>query len=304
MNTACRDGGRRRPVGYAPWAPRNEARELLDQITELLDDLRGYWPITPRQTLYRLMGRGAAAKENADRVGEILVPARRAGLVPWEAIGDDRTESAIPRAYNDPAHFYASLEGAALAYRLDRQRGQDPYIEVFVEASGAVDQVFGTTGQYGIPVYSGSGFNTVTALREVALRAARRETPTRLLILGDYDPAGQFIRERVAAEVEAFGDEHGAHIEVQTVALTLDQIAEFALIKQPMPAKRRARYPTWPHNWTVEIEAMAPDDLARVLRKSIEVLVDDETRQAVLRQEDRERAEVLHHLDGRTADGE
>jgi hypothetical protein len=304
VTTACGDGGRRRPVGYAPWTPRNQARELLDQITELLDDLRAYWPITPRQILYRLMGRGIAAKDDADRVGEVLVRARRAGLAPWEAIGDDRTESSIPRAYNDPAHFYASLEGAALAYRLDRQRGQDPYIEVFVEASGAVDQVFATTAQYGVPVYSGSGFNTVTALREVAVRAARRETDTRLLILGDYDPAGQFIRERVAAEVEAFAGEHGAYIEVQTVALTLDQIAKLALIKQPMPAKKRARYPTWPHNWTVEIEAMAPDGLARVLRESIEALIDDETRQAVLWQEQRERAEVLRHLNGGTAHGE
>ena len=79
--TAGRDNGKRRsrPVGYAPWSPRGETREMLDRILSVLDDHREYWPITPRQVLYRLMGRGEATKQDAERIGEYLNRGRRSG---------------------------------------------------------------------------------------------------------------------------------------------------------------------------------------------------------------------------------
>ncbi|MDQ3672707.1 MAG: hypothetical protein M3364_09785 [Actinomycetota bacterium] len=82
--TVRRDTGRRRPVGYAPWEPRGSTLEMLEQIGSVLEDYRDYWPIIPRQVLYRLMGRGAATKDDADKIGEYLVRGRRAGLVAWE----------------------------------------------------------------------------------------------------------------------------------------------------------------------------------------------------------------------------
>ena len=153
---------RSRPVGYAPWSPRAATRETLDQILSVLDDHRDYWPITPRQVLYRLMGRGQATKSDAERIGDYLVRGRRAGFIPWEAIGDGRTESAVPIVCDDPEAFFAEMRESASVYRLDRQEGQPVYIEMVVEAAGAVDQVFRTTVDYGVPVRSGSGFVTVT----------------------------------------------------------------------------------------------------------------------------------------------
>ena len=163
------------------------------------------------------------------------------------------------------------MRASASVYRLDRQRGQQVYIEVFVEAAGAVEQVYRTTGDaYGVPVYSGSGFNTVTALREVVLRAEEREIPTMILIAGDYDPAGRDIRERVADDIAAFiRDGHpGVSVDVQTIALTEAQIDERELIRQPMDEKKRAKHfetGRWPHDWTVELEALAPDALAGII---------------------------------------
>src|SRR5204862_352833 len=61
VDTAGRDNGkqrRSRPTGYAPWAPRAGTRQSVEQILSVLDDHRDYWPITPRQVLYRLVGRG------------------------------------------------------------------------------------------------------------------------------------------------------------------------------------------------------------------------------------------------------
>lgn len=52
-------------MGYAPWNPRGPTLELLEQIDSVLDDHADYWPLTPRQILYRLMGRGQATKADA-----------------------------------------------------------------------------------------------------------------------------------------------------------------------------------------------------------------------------------------------
>ncbi len=191
----------------------------------MLDDHADYWPITPRQVLYRLMGRGQAIKADDERIGDYLVRGRRAGFIPWEAIGDGRTESAVPVVCDDPEAFFAEMRESATEYRLDRQDGQPVYIEMVVEAAGAVEQVFRTTRDYGVPVHSGSGFVAVDALRKLVLRAETRETPTVILVAGDLDPAGIDIRARVADELDAFALGHDVQgIEVDTIALDERQV--------------------------------------------------------------------------------
>jgi len=294
---ASRDMRRSRPVGYAPWTPRGETREMLDRITSVLDDHAEYWPITPRQVLYRLMGRGEAVKDDGDRIGEYLARGRRAGMIPWLAIGDDRTEAAFPTVCDDPEAFFAEMRQSASVYRLDRQSGQPVYIELAVEAKGAVDQVYGTTVGYGVPVLSGSGFVSISALRRIVLRAEDQDVPTVVLVLGDFDPAGQDIRARTATDIAAFAEGHDVDISVRTVALTEDQIDALDLIKAPMDAKKRKKYPWWPYEWTVELEAVSPEDLARIVAGAIEDLTDADTRQAVIDREARERAELMNQLE-------
>ena len=192
------------------------------------------------------------------------------------------------------------MRGTANVYRLDRQEGQPAYLEVFVEAHGGVEQVARTVGidTFGMPVYSGSGFVTVTAVREIVLRAELREMPTMVLVLGDLEPAGRDIRDCVADDVQAFAENHdGAAIDVRTIAFTAEQVDELGLIKQPTGAKKRSDYPWWPQDWTVEFEAVATDDLARILVATVEGLTDAETRQAVIEREAAERAELLRQME-------
>jgi hypothetical protein len=288
---------RSRPVGYAPWNPRAATRESLEQILSVLDDHRDYWPITPRQVLYRLMGRGQRMKADASTVNDHITRARRAGFIPWEAIGDGRTEAKVPIVCDEPEAFFAEMRRSASVYQLDRQEGQPVYIEVVVEAAGAIEQVYRTTEQYGVPVYSGSGFVSITALRGVVLRADERELPTVVLVLGDLDPKGIDIRARVADDVAAFAIDHDVEIEVVTIALDEDQVDELSLIRAPMEADRRRKYPWWPHDWTVELEAVSPNDLAAIVVEAIESRTDAKTRQDVIEREATERAELMKQLE-------
>jgi hypothetical protein len=289
---------RSRPVGYAPWAPRAKTRESLDQILSVLDDHADYWPITPRQVLYRLMGRGEAIKDDAERIGEYLNRGRRAGMIPWEAIGDGRTEMMVPVVCDDPEAFFAEMRQSASVYRLDRQEGQPVYIEVVVEAAGAIEQVYRTTVDYGVPVYSGSGFVSTTALRKAVLRAEQLDVPTVILVAGDFDPAGMDIRARVDDDISAFAMGHDVPgIEISTIALTEGQVDGLGLAKAPMPNKKREKYPWWPWTWTVELEAVSPVDLAAIVTSAIESRTDADTRQAVIDREAEERDELMKQLE-------
>lgn len=271
---------RSRPVGYAEWKPRGATQETLTAITAVLDDHRAHWPITPRQILYRLIGRGQASKDDAERIGEYIVRGRRAGMIPWEAIGDGRTESAFPRCYADPDAFLDEVAEQAAGYRLDRQDGQSVHIEVVVEAAGAVEQVFRTTGTYGVGVLSGSGFSSITSLHDAVLRADDRDVPTIILTAGDLDPAGWDIRARVDADISAFAERHEVPITTRTIALTEGQVDELDLIKAPISAKKAKKHPRWPHAWTVELEALTPDQLATIVQTAIEGLLDSYSRHA------------------------
>jgi len=270
---------------------------MLGRILAVLDDHAEYWPITPRQVLYRLMGRGEATKQDAEKIGENLNRGRRAGMIPWEAIGDGRTESKFPIVCDDPEAFFAEMRQSASVYQLDRQDGQELYIEMVVEAAGAVEQVFRTTGKYGVPVLSGSGFVSITALRGMVLRAETRGIPTMILVAGDLDPAGRDIRARVAADIAAFAEGHDAEIEVKTIALTDGQVDDLGLIKAPMPKAKQDKYPWWPYGWTVELEAVSPEDLAGIVSNAIEDLTDADVRQAVIEREADQRENLLRQLD-------
>jgi len=54
--TARRDNGRRRPRGYADWAPQAATRALLDDVDDVLDRYRDHLPLTIRQVFYALVG--------------------------------------------------------------------------------------------------------------------------------------------------------------------------------------------------------------------------------------------------------
>src|SRR5438874_9199047 len=88
-------GGRTRPRGYAPWTPRYDAQLIVDHVRDVLDEYADHLPLTVRQVFYRLVGSIDYPKtEKAyKRLGEIVVRARRASMIPFDAIRDDSVVS-------------------------------------------------------------------------------------------------------------------------------------------------------------------------------------------------------------------
>jgi hypothetical protein len=296
--TASRENRRhRRPVGYAAWRPQRNTRKLLGQVEAVLEEYADHLPLSVRQIFYRLVAaHGYEKTERAyNRLGEHLGRARRARLVPFEAIRDDGVITASSTSYRGIPDFEDETARRAKRYRRDRQAGQPVRVELWCEAAGMLHQLDRVAGRFSVPVFSSGGFVSLTAMRQIADRALERQVPTVLLHVGDLDPSGESVFDRIAEDAAAFveADRHLAtlRVEAKRVALTREQVAEHNLPEAP--AKRSdSRSRGW-QGGTCQLEALPPDVLAGLVEAAIVAELDMGRFERVLGEEAAERAQLL-----------
>jgi hypothetical protein len=131
----------------------------------VLGEYRDHLPLTLRQIFYRFVGaHGYEKTERAyERLGEHLVRARRARLIPMEAIRDDGGTVITPTMWADAEEFLDTVRDQAGRLWLDRTAGQKTRLAVICEAAGMAPQLDHVTRPYGIKVMSSSGFDSLTA---------------------------------------------------------------------------------------------------------------------------------------------
>jgi len=169
-------------------------------------------------------------------VQEVLVMARRAGIIPEAWVADTRAPSPIITQFDTDADSEAAsiaswVEDAASSFHLDPQSGQPRHIELWCEAEDLAPRIARIAEPWGVPVYSGGGFDGLKGKRAVAARAARRDVPTLVLHIGDRDPHGEMIYQAVAEDAVAWARNAGCwELEFRRLALTYDQAEEFGLL--------------------------------------------------------------------------
>jgi hypothetical protein len=282
----------KRPRGYQPhWRPRAGTLELLAAIEAIVDRYADHLPISIRQIYYAAVSDGVVAKTERGyaRIKETIGMARRSGRIPWEVIRDDSGARAVPTAAAGPQAFLEGLRRAVEGYRLDRQTGQPVRLEVWCEAAGMVPQLAALADPYGIPVYSGGGFNSLAGKHDAALRAVTDARGLCILHVGDLDPSGVHMPLALGEDVAAFAVAHGAHTELVRVAVTREQVTEYQLPTAPAKA---TDHRSFPENGTTQAEALPPDILARLVRHAIEERRDRQVFEALLQREETERSRL------------
>ena len=205
-NTASRENGRGRPRGYYSWRPQARTLALIEQVYDVLDSYEGHLPLTVRQIFYILVGNhGYPKTENAyGSLSDKLVLARRARMIPFEAIRDDGVSVTEERWYSGQKDFIEQYARDAELYRRDRQQGQPYRLELWAEAAGMLPQLARVAHEYSIPVFSASGFTGLTGIRMIVDRARDSDGRTVLLHVGDYDPSGVAIFDSMTGDAQAF----------------------------------------------------------------------------------------------------
>lgn len=274
-------------IAYRDALHLNKANvERLGQINAIVEEYSaaGY-RLTLRQLYYQLVSRGVVPNKPSEyaKLSDLLGNGRMAGVVDWDAIEDRVRVPYIPYYVEDVS---SAIDDTIRQYRLDRQEGQDNYIEVWVEKDALSGVLKRVTKEYHVRLMVNRGYSSISAMHDAAIRMKRAEDNGQqpvILYLGDHDPSGidmvRDIRERL--------EEFGVDIRVEAIALTDEQIATYN--PPPNPAKitdPRAKFyisKYGPTSW--EVDALRPDVLNSLVVKKIEENIDMATFNGVVNQE-------------------
>ena len=280
-------------LDYKPYA---KTRDLLDQAQTVLDEYRAYWPLTCRQIFYRLVGAYGYDKSEAayGRLCKHLANARRARLIPFEAIRDDGVTTYRLDHFDDRDAFLRHVRHMGERYTRNKLAGQDLHIEVWCEAAGMLPQLDSVAAPFSVRVYSSGGYNSLTAKKDLADRIVCIEKPAIILHLGDFDPSGVNIFDSVAEDVAAFVEADRPHglvtVNFYRIALTRAQVAAYDLPTAP-PKATDSRSKTW-DGGTCQLEALPPDVIAGILKDALWQHIDPEKYLADCEAEKADRDEI------------
>jgi hypothetical protein len=235
------------------------------------------------------VGRGTRRADPAEigpiQVQEMLVKLRRAGLVREDWIEDTRAPTPDMPSYNDvtaedeAAWLVNEIMSPRITY--SPQRGQDMFLEMVVEAAGLIGRTARICRPFGVPVYSGGGFDGLKGKRAFAERAADRDVPTVVLRISDLDEHGLRIAESMAEDCVAWAvNEYGADYDQLTferIALTVAQAEAAGVIDSAGKA---------------EADALPVPVMDAIITEAIEEYQDAQTREDNAREAAEESARV------------
>ncbi|GAJ04951.1 unnamed protein product, partial [marine sediment metagenome] len=118
----------------------------------------------------------------------------------------------------------------------------------------------------------------------------------KVLQLTDFDPSGEDMVRDLEDRLTRYG---AGHFEVEKIALTSEQVRTLGL--PPMPAKtsdpRYERFAASYGEEVVELDAIPPDELDRIVTTAITSLMDKDAWNAEIEKAREEREEVQRRID-------
>jgi hypothetical protein len=281
---------RTRVRGFAPWSPQQDTQRLLGLVQGVLREYHDNLPLTVRQIFYRLVGaHGYDKTEHAyQRLAEHLSRARRANMISMDAIRDDGITVIAPTCYRNASDFLDNVRSSAEQMKLDHSSGQKTRLVVLCEAAGMGPQIARVANPFGVDVFPAGGFDSTTAKHGFAAQLADHDRPTEVLHIGDHDPSGVHMFLAFAEDVAAFAHDLGGDVRFTRLAVTPDQIERHSLPTAPPKTTDKRAF----HGLTCQAEALAPDDLADIVRTAITQRYDRAAFDRVLKREKRERAKL------------
>jgi len=298
----------KRPKGYAAWRPQKKTARLIMQVKEVLKEYEDHLPLTNRQIFYRLVAAyGYPKTENfANNLNDHLTRARRSKKIPFDAIRDDGISIIDHAHYADEDAFYKAEHERARAYKRDKLARQGLNIRVYCEAAGMMPQLERVCEPYSIPVYSCSGFDSVSAKYELNKSCWQafvyKGRRTGILHLGDHDPSGESIfNDGLVQDIHAFLAEDVPHkdpreiADFERIALTQEQVTSLGLETTP-PKESDSRTANWKGTGACQLEALPPDKLAELLEDAIRRRLDMDVYAEDLKAEEEERRRITKAL--------
>ncbi len=259
-------------------------QEVVPLVNEILDQYT--FALTVRQIYYRLISDPYLLFENTrsnyNGFDRILTKAREEEEIDWTRI-EDRTRQSIGGeekiADETPEDFLQAyiytLKSCWQYYDKKMWTSQKKFLEVWVEKDALSSLVSQACRKYRILTFPSRGYSSFTKIKEGIDRLSYLEDKEQICILhlADHDPSGlgmtQDLKNRFAKYDADF-------IEVERIALNIEQVREFDL--RPNPVKRAdsraAEYVQAFGTECWELDALPPDELQKIIVAEIETYID------------------------------
>ena len=269
---------------------------IIPKVKELLGSF-SYRP-TLRQVFYRLVA--ALLIPNTEvtykSLRRAILDARGDALItPLVFVDRARTSHGGDYGYHSPDAF--------INMSLDHLRqSPDQYTRhlwtttqqtmpiIWLEKDALFTPITTIASRYRVKTYAARGYSSFTAVYEAA-KDIDGAMPIKVLQLTDFDPSGEDMVRDLEDRLTKYG---AADFQLTKIALTRDQVSTLGL--PPMPAKKSdPRYERFAASYgdeVVELDALPPDELERIITTAIEGLIDPTTWNAELEKAKQEREEA------------
>jgi hypothetical protein len=269
----------------------NKAR--LEMVNEILEEYKedGY-VLTLRQLYYQLVSRDVIPNQQIEytRLSNVLKKGRMAGIVDWSSIEDRVRKPKLPYWVHD---IPDAINDLIKQYRLNRMKGQEQKIEIWVEKDALSNVLSRVSEKYHIRLMVNRGYSSVSAMYDAYQRLNSGDT---ILYFGDHDPSGLDMVRDIRERLFAFNE---LDVSVVPVALTMEQIRKFN--PPPNPAKIQDPRADWyisqwgKTSW--ELDALPPKELIRLAETEVLKRIDLDMWKKQVEQEQKDIAELIEKFD-------
>ena len=196
-----------RERGMQPWRPRDATRRRLNVLLDWFSAHPTVLPVPGRSVMYETLDANPDGMDKdpwAVQVNRLLLKARRAGMLPWNALDDGGGAWHSPQQYADAEDYFRAQVKRIQAGFLGKRWDTQPVVsEIWVEAGGIYGQCVRITADYGLRVNLGQGFESTGDywyLYALAERAVVRRWNASDLTNDDDTGAARVVRIGVVAD--------------------------------------------------------------------------------------------------------
>jgi hypothetical protein len=199
-----------------------------------------------------------------------------------------------PITYSGPE---AALQRTAAVYRRDLWEHADTYVAFYCEKETIADLVYQQTAKWDVPLSIFHGFSSKSYLYENAEAIEEAGKPAYLYFLRDHDPSGEKNFKSAVRSLIRYAP-RDAEIHVVNLAVTREQISELHLPTRPTKIKDNAHAKGWKGGRSVEVDAIPPVELRRIINSAIERHVNKRALKIIRVAEQSER-ELMERISGK-----
>lgn len=236
----------------------------------------------------RLAGHVSKDDSGYKKIQTELVKLRRSGRVKYDWITDSTRRCHYTRTYDGAG---SAIQTAWYSYRQNIWEQTEKYCELWCESRSIAGVLEEIARELAVPLYPTGGFSSLTLAHSAAESILEDYDGREVTIfhVGDYDPSGVIIREKVEEELRLHLSGR-VDFKFIPLAITEDQIRAHDLPTNERKPKEKRR-PEIVR--TCEAEAMPAGMIRDLVRKSIESLIPSRLLETVKAAEESEKDAIL-----------